>query len=244
MPLNTNTLNPRYLSEKPYWIAYNHDPWRDPSQPKTSLMKINSHPLSRILCGLIHFIFFYMVALNLTHAARPLKSVFIDNSRLRTERISQGCILISRLSPADERIRNIILSNNIHTLDDYAQWLKNNLRYRKDGNIDIWSAPEKTLRRKYGDCEDLAFLNKRFLTILSYQPQVIVLLRPLRNHAICVFKESGAYYLVDNTRLIITNAHSEEELTRFLYTRYRCTSFKEISLSSKNHTPETSQMSY
>lgn len=159
-----------------------------------------------------------------------------NNLALKSEKVSLNNTLISRLAPADERIRNVILLNKIASLDDYILWLKANIRYKKDKKLDIWSHPEETLERKYGDCEDLAFLNKRFLAILNYQPKVFVAVRPLRSHAVCVFKEGGNFSLIDNTSLTRTHLRSEKELTGYLLARYNCSSLKEIVLNTK--TPE------
>jgi predicted transglutaminase-like cysteine proteinase len=114
------------------------------------------------------------------------------------------------------------------------QWLGANIVYKKDTTEDIWSAPGTTLRRKYGDCEDLAFLNESVLRLLGYNPKVLVLLRFLRNHAICIFEQSGAYVVIDNITLTRTRASSYQELLQYLFIKYKCSSIAEAHRENHN----------
>jgi len=165
--------------------------------------------------------------------AENKNQTFIGNLRIFQEKYEVNGILISRLSTTGEKIRNIIIFNNIRTLDDYASWLRENIRYKKDRDKDSWSQPEETLQRKYGDCEDLAFLNEAVLKALDYRPKVLVIGRPLNNHAICVFKENNYYSLLDNTNYIKTRIETLRQFNEFLFRRYAFSSVWEIDYKTK-----------
>ncbi len=133
----------------------------------------------------------------------------------------------------DLRILDIICLANIKSIDDYALWLQRTVQYRKDDNADVWSSPEETLAKKFGDCEDIAFFNKTFLRVLGYDPKVIALLRKgeRKGHAICVFKEQGYYLWLDNTTLKRTSTVSIEEFAEYIFKNSAYASLSEISLA-------------
>ena len=153
---------------------------------------------------------------------------------LPTVRSATNGVLISRPSPAAEQVRNFIILNNISSPRDYVQWLGANIVYKNDGKKDTWAAPQTTLRRKYGDCEDLAFLHESVLRLLGYNPKVLVLVRFLRNHAICIFEQDGSYVVIDNTILRRTKARSYQELLEYLFTKYKCPSIGEVHREDHN----------
>ena len=155
------------------------------------------------------------------------------NLKLPCEKSSAGGILISRPSCAGEKIRNIFIFNDIGTIDGYISWLNDNIKYKSDTPKDTWSLPSETLRRKYGDCEDLAFLNETVLNMLGYKPQVIAVIRPFNNHAICVFKENLNYSLIDNTKLIRTKIDTPYKFNQFLFIKYGCKALKSIDYKTK-----------
>ena len=153
---------------------------------------------------------------------------------LGQERLEAGGVLISRPKAFDERIKNIAISQKIYDIDDYAGWLKRNLRYVAEEGTNIWLKPQETLANKCGDCEDLAFLNRTFLEVLGFKPEVLGLLRQPQSHAICVFKEGETYSVIDNTRLHRTPARTREELARYLFSHYRCGSIARLRFETKN----------
>jgi len=158
---------------------------------------------------------------------------FIKNLVIPQERYETNGVFISRPSSTGERIRNIIVFNNIQTLDGYALWLHKNIKYKRDKGKDSWSSPGETLQKKYGDCEDLAFLNEAVLRALNYQPKVLIVVRPLNNHAICVFKENSYYSLIDNTKLIRTKTGTILEFSKFLFMKYGFSSLREINFKTR-----------
>ena len=90
------------------------------------------------------------------------------------------------------------------------------MKYRPDVGADTWSLPQETIARRYGDCEDFAFLSENVLRTLGYQPQVIAFKRErrARRHAICIFKKEGRYFYFDNTRLRGTYATSMKQFVK------------------------------
>ena len=152
---------------------------------------------------------------------------FSGNFVIRQERYETDGVWVSRPVPLDEKIRNIIYNNNIKSLEDYEQWLGGNIKYKRDDE-DIWSPPEETLQKKYGDCEDFAFLNAAVLRVLGYQPKVLAMGGRGRNHAICVFKQNGRYLWFDNTKLARTQASSLLEFAKYIFINYNYPRLLEI----------------
>jgi hypothetical protein len=180
------------------------------------------------------------VSLILSFTGQDLCVFAFEDVRVSTEhsgyfrcKYEAGGVLISRPSGLDEAIADIFSANNIGSARDYALWLKNNIQYKTDGNRDSWAHPLETLERKYGDCEDLAFLNAAALSQLGYRPKVLALMRLCRNHAICVFKEGRYFTVIDNVRLKKTTAASTGELMEYLCARYDCASIREVIFATK-----------
>lgn len=130
-------------------------------------------------------------------------------------------------------IQQFISQNFIKTVDDYALWVETHLRYEKDNDGDQWSAPEETLTRRSGDCEDLAFLHKEVLRILGYKARVFAYGKMRQSHAICVFKKDENYYIFDNTTLNKTKATSFLDIAYYMYVKQNTKFFSELSLNPK-----------
>jgi len=113
--------------------------------------------------------------------------------------------------------------------------LKKNVKYRKDDGTDIWSLPDETLTRKYGDCEDFAFLNAAFLRVLGYKPKVMAIIGGIRRtgHAICALRRGDHYLWFDNAELKKIPAVSIEEFTKHIFRRYACLGLFEIDLDNR-----------
>lgn len=174
------------------------------------------------LTVLIWFTFFLPVA-EAVDAQRAVRKPLV----VRQIRKEQAGVLIARPDPFDERMRDIMVRDNIASSVDYAQWLGLHLSYQRDEGKDEWALPEDTLAKGRGDCEDLAFFNQAALRVLGYEPRVLCMLRAFRSHAICVFKDGDYYRIIDNTRIKSTPARSFEELVCYLFTMYRCASIGE-----------------
>jgi len=161
---------------------------------------------------------------------------FRKNLIVSQEKYQVGSILISQPHPVDEKMRDLIIFNNIRTLDDYISWLEKNIKYKKDKGQDEWAGPQETLRKKYGDCEDFAFLNAAFLRVAGFQPKVLGVMRRLGgNHAICAFKENGYYSWIDNNQLERTQAESILQFAEYIFVKYGCSSLRELKLQTKGY---------
>lgn len=141
------------------------------------------------------------------------------------------------LSPraADFRTKVIIQaflnSQHIHSLEDYAQWVALHIRYQKDTDGDYWARPEETLKKGFGDCEDLAFLHQVVLSALGYKAQTIAFGHQGYTHALCVFRINGFWAIFDNTQLIITKTDSIKKIIVYLGKKQNPSYFLELSLN-------------
>ncbi|MFC1645989.1 transglutaminase domain-containing protein [Candidatus Omnitrophota bacterium] len=156
-------------------------------------------------------------------------SAFIVRPRKR----EAGATLVSRPAALDLKILNIIYEADISSVQDYSRWLKQNIEYKADEGPDIWAQPEDTLTRKYGDCEDFAFLNALVMRIFGYKPKVIGMVGGLiaQDHAVCVFEKDGEFVMFDNATLKQTPASTPEELNRYFFKNYLCAYVMEIRIN-------------
>lgn len=149
-------------------------------------------------------------------------SLFAREPVIGQEIYKTNNVWVVRPVPLDERIVNIVNINRILSLEDYVQWLRENIKYREDGEKDYWSTPKETLQNRFGDCEDYAFLNEAVLRVFGYQPKVLAIKVRGFDHAICVFEENGYYSWIDNTELKRTETKSISEFSDYLSTQYGC----------------------
>ena len=141
---------------------------------------------------------------------------------IRQETYSINGVSVCRPSSLDIEIRHLINQNNIRSVEDYANWLQKNIQYEKDKGKDVWAAPQVTLNRKYGDCEDFSFLNVAVLRVLGYKPRVLVMKGITGCHAICVFQKNGYYFWFDNAELKKTSIRTIAGFGRYLHNEYGC----------------------
>ena len=163
---------------------------------------------------------------------------FMNNIVIRQQTKTTSGISVCGPVEIDLRILDIACLANMKSLDDYALWLQKAVQYKRDKFYDVWSSPEETLAKRSGDCEDIAFFNKAFLSVLGYKPKVIALLRKggHKGHAICVFKEQGRYMWFDNTTLKRTPASSIEEFTSYILKNSIYASLLEVDLKANEQT--------
>ena len=183
-------------------------------------------------------IFFFNPTLVLADSVSKKKADtgFTGNIVIRQQKKIVGSVTVIEPVTIDLRILDIICQENIKSIDDYAQWLQKTVKYKGDDDVDVWSLPEETLTKKYGDCEDIAFLNKTFLRVLGYQPKVMAMLRGggKNGHAICVFEKNGYYLWFNNTKLNKTSATSMEKFAKYILTNHLYARLFEINLDVRN----------
>ena len=155
---------------------------------------------------------------------------------IRQETYSINGVTVCQPSSLDIEIRHLINQNNIRSIEDYTNWLKENIRYAKDEGKDTWAVPQITLGKKYGDCEDFAFLNVAVLRVLGYQSRVLVMKGPTGCHAVCVFKENGYYFWFDNAELKKTSIQTIAGFSQYLHKEYGCNRLLALNPEVKKYT--------
>ena len=141
---------------------------------------------------------------------------------IRQEIYSANGVTVCQPSSLDAEIVQLMNKNNIRSIEEYANWLQKNIRDEKDKGKDAWAAPQITLKRKYGDCEDFSFLNVAVLRVLGYQSRVLVMKGLTGCHAVCVFKENGYYFWFDNAKLKRTSIRAIANFSQYLHDEYGC----------------------
>ena len=157
---------------------------------------------------------------------------------IRQEKTSAHQVLVSRPNPQDLTVADFLFQNNIRTLEDYAAWLKSNVRFRGgDEFSDAWPSPQDVLRRKEGDCEDYAVLTSAVAQVLGYQPQFFAFARTGAAHAVCAFKVNGRYVWFDNAEMKTTKAETFVDFARHITLNYQYNQLMEYDLATREWTP-------
>ncbi len=135
-------------------------------------------------------------------------------------------------------LRRFLEDHQIHNIDDYAQWLKNNMRYQKQSSVsDEWPSSLSTLQHQYGDCKALSVLNSEILKLLGFHPILIGYKTGSQGHVFTVFNRDGQLNILDNTDYYQTNAKNFNEIVVFLYTQYNVETIFEVALDSQKVKP-------
>lgn len=142
-------------------------------------------------------------------------------AHIRQVREKNNGVLVSKPDPVDVMIADLLRTQDIQSLDEYAQWLKNHILYRPDGKIDIWTAPPDTLKNGAGDCEDFSQLTAAVAQVMGYRPHFLAVARSGQWHAICAFNDNGRYVWFDNQELKKTDARTLEEFGLYITGRYQ-----------------------
>ena len=155
-----------------------------------------------------------LLTLSVLWPTRPLwaspDSLRYLSYRIRQEQLSQNGVLVLRPHPTDAFVANFLYQNNIRNLEEYHNWLNQNLNYQTTPEK-TWPSPQKTISKRGGDCKDFASLNEAVLRVLGYQPHVLAVTKNPRAHAICAFQADGYYLWFDNQRLVKTKTTSYPE---------------------------------
>lgn len=125
---------------------------------------------------------------------------------------------VSLAAPHNSTIgHQLIQQHNWPDLTSYAQWIDQNVDYRRDQGALDWARPETTLQRGYGDCKDYAMLNRAVLTAMGFEVKVYtVQFSDQSLHAICIFKVKGYYALMSNSEFEISSAKTWEDFQDYL----------------------------
>jgi predicted transglutaminase-like cysteine proteinase len=165
-----------------------------------------------------------------------------EKLHIRQDSFRQQGVLVARPNPLDTSIAQLISSNNIRTLDDYARWLKQNVQYKSDGSHDDWLSPEQLLALKRGDCEDYTFLNAAVLRVLGFESRPLALKRGggrnqgTQAHAICVFRSGENFFWFDNTRLLRTEIKNARDFNQHITEIYNSNQLLELNPDTRGWT--------
>ncbi|HSV43048.1 MAG TPA: hypothetical protein VLJ10_00695 [Candidatus Bathyarchaeia archaeon] len=148
--------------------------------------------------------------------------------RIRQESTSRSGVFVSAPHAVDREMAFFLTTNRIASLEEYAAWAVKHISYQNE-NQDEWVDPVRTLRRKYGDCEDIAFLNAATAFVLGYEPEIFILLKKGSAHAICLVPTENAYIWFDNTTFHKTKATSSAQLVRSIQKKYGYAAARKIN---------------
>ena len=139
--------------------------------------------------------------------------------------------------PKEDDLKAFLNKNNIHTVDDYSQWVNKNMRYEKSNGSEKWESWQATLNRRYGDCKNLSVLNAKVLELLGYHPILIGYKKDVGGHLFTVFLKDGTYHIFDNTDYYVSDLRNVADIGAFLYRKYNVESVFEVSLTTRQITP-------
>ena len=147
---------------------------------------------------------------------------------------NQG-VLVCKPTDISINIYNLLSSNKILNINDYINWLQNNITYKFDKN-DYWQSPIETIKNKTGDCEDFAILNKAVLNVLGYNATVFIMRNTTSAHAFCIFQDNDRYNMIDNSTLITLNAKSIREIATYLFIATDFVIFTQVNIKTHKET--------
>lgn len=148
--------------------------------------------------------------------------------RVRHEITNRSGVLTSAPNAVDKQIAFFLKTHRLSSLEDYAAWAAGHISYQNDFPNDQWADPLKTLQRKYGDCEDIAFLNAAVALVLGYEPEIYILIKKGKAHAICVVPMSSDAVWFDNTNYRRAPIQNSAQLVRALQKEYGYTVARKI----------------
>ena len=152
---------------------------------------------------------------------------------IRQESYNNQGVLVCKPNFLDINIANLLKIHNIETLKEYVKWLQDNIKYKKEKG-DYWQTPIETLKRKLGDCEDFAFLNKEVLRVMGYKTNVFIVRGNKKAHAICVFEDKKVYNILDNNELIEINVLSLRDVVKYIFKNSDYSLFLSVEFKGKN----------
>jgi len=129
-------------------------------------------------------------------------------------------------------VQSFLLTHNIQSIEEYSVWLKENIEYKSDSDLDTWSTPLETLRRGYGDCEDMAFLSAEVLKHFGYQYKILAAGRASFAHVFTIFVKNGQLHVFDNnTYYINPKVNSLADIFAVLHNRKQIDYLVEVRIS-------------
>ena len=131
-------------------------------------------------------------------------------------------------------VAQLLKNNHIQTVDDYARWLGQNIKYVKISGHEEWESWQTTVLRGYGDCKNLSALNAEVLKNLGFNPRLIGYDMGSGGHLFTIFEKNGVFNIFDNTNLYATQLRSMEDVGSLLFQKHNIDSLFEINIESKS----------
>lgn len=149
-------------------------------------------------------------------SSRPPTNVFLSSGRVPIghtpfdgawDRVSRSHLSHTAFTSALGRNSVLTAVGEDELLRRVNAWANRNIRYVEDrqqyGRDDYWADAATTLKRRAGDCEDIAILKMQLLEAAGIAPSNLFLTiahDPLRNgdHAVLVIKSENGFRLLDN----------------------------------------------
>lgn len=153
---------------------------------------------------------------------------------IQQEKFRSRGVLVSRPRAVQQNVANFLQTHRINSLEDYARWLEQHIRYEADFRPDQWARPEDFLYQRRGDCEDFASLTTTVMRLFGHQPHFLALTRPGRSHAICTFRQGDHYIWFDNATMKKTKANSLHAFARSIAKEYNYSSLLELNAQTRH----------
>jgi predicted transglutaminase-like cysteine proteinase len=184
------------------------------------------------MCRLLAVILFSLCCFSPSSSAEET----IRKLTIAQEHDHRNGVWVVRPRLIDSRVVDLIMTNKIRTLDDYAAWMAANLSYKQDQVNDRWEPPESMLKSRKGDCEDFAFLTAAVLRVLGFEPHFLALVKNSKTHAICTFQKDNYFVWFDNAKLHRTEARSLEAFAGLLTKQFNYSRMLELNLENRQWT--------
>lgn len=111
-------------------------------------------------------------------------------------------------------------SSLVARLELVNAWANRSIRYTEDaqqyGQADYWADPAQTLRRRAGDCEDIAILKMQLLAAAGVPRSAMYLtiardLARRADHALLVVRDGDKHWLLDNATDTLSDAATAQD---------------------------------
>lgn len=132
-------------------------------------------------------------------------------------RVSSASLRAAAMKPlhlSSDRADPLALLNTVNA------WANQHIRYEEDkalyGRSDYWASAPQTLKRRAGDCEDIAILKYQLLARAGVPRDTMFLtvardLARNADHAVLVVRIEGRYWLLDNAAAQLIDASSAND---------------------------------
>ena len=115
--------------------------------------------------------------------------------------------------------------SDLKSPDEISKYLWKNFRFSSDrvvfGEDEYWQSPEEFIQNGEGDCEDFALFARQALKAQGINAFLLNIYGDQFAHTVCVFKENGAFHVIDRDKVIRYNAKDIHELMDKIYPHWK-----------------------